>query len=1058
MKRRFLLQSTLVFFLLLCVVVYAGRILRFSGGWKLDLGGGAITTLSPETTAFLERLDGNLVITFFVSSREKMPSHLKEVEEAVRSLLTALKERAPERVDYRVIDPERSGAPGIVYAARKKASSFSVRRVLQDEHGEQNIWSSLILAYGDHPEVLIQGIENSHLPHLEELVVQHLKALERPPRPTFAVAAPPSFQLLSAFLGEYGHVLQFDLDRQPSIPLEAGVLFWMQPSVVTPEHVRQLRRFVDSGRTAILAGSAYAIGYLPEEGETRYAARLMPPAWSGLLQPFGLRPLADLLMDRNSGPVFIGDSDGSVREVEASFHLRCLPAFYNIKSFLGPGRGGLSFVAASSLEIDPRRVAKAGFQAEIVGTTTENAWVSTLPLQPFGDADIEPELLVPKQNLMVLLKSADPWKGQIFVLASASPFQDGIINQSGYAHQIFLRTLVRTFTEPGRLARIRVERLAPQSLPPLGTGARFFWRFFTVFLIPAVLIAMGARRYFRGGGTWPALGPVVWIVIRVGGALIVIALAAQLWQLSGRLYFDLTEESINTPSPLTQQTLAGQRDGLEAEFFITPKASMPPSLKGVESRVQSLLVDGGVELRKIRPHQLSLQDRHALHDRGISPFPAQRVLDDTLTDQQIWSGLRFRQDGRSVVVPRLDVRSVGHLEFLVTAALERLSRGYAPHVAVISDLPRLSPAEAMEDYHRKGLIPPGGVDVYSQVKSLLADYGYRVSYVNPRDPSLAEDVDLLLWLQPRRDSSRILLLLGEQLFRGGKAIVAMQHFNIQQRQYRGSGFQTVYWPQPQFQDLDRYLRLFGVEQVREVLMDRTRSHLDLETQVNRTAVREYDPQKVALPFLIRAVGAHFSPASAITRHLGDQLFIWGNRFAVDSERLSAASLRHQVLVTTSDQSWSYPWKGGWLSPRIFSPASFLPGRQPLALLLWGRFPPVEFREDEQGRSTLVLRDPVIPGEEGSLLLIGSSEMFKNDYLYASGFEHDQFLLNAVAGLTYGEEMAALQARHRTTRGFSFQSPAVKALWRVAVVCTGPLIFLLYGLRRYRKRCQLLRFS
>ena len=1056
MKRRFLLQSALVFLLLLGIVVYAGRILRLSGGWKLDLGGREITTLSAETAAFLERLDGNLAVTFFVSSREKMPSHLKEVEEAVRSLLATLKARAPERVDYRVIDPERSGAPGIVYAARKKASSFSVRRVLQDEHGEQKIWSSLILAYGDHPEVLIQGIENDHLLHLEELIVQHLKALTQPPRPVFAVAAPPSFQLLPAFLGEYGHVLQFDLDRQPSIPLEADVLFWMQPSVVTPEHVRQLRRFVDSGRTVILAGSAYGVGYLPEEGETRYAARPMPPAWSGLLQSFGLRPLPDLLMDRNSGPVFISDSDGSVRQVEASFHLRCLPAFYNMKSFLGPGRGGLNFVAASGLEIDPRRVAESGFQAEIVGTTTENAWVSALPLQPFGNADIEPELSVPKQNLMVLLKAIDPWKGQIFVLASASPFQDGIINQPGYAHQVFLRTLVRTFTEPGRLARIRVERPALQSLPPLGAGARFFWRFFTIFLIPTALLTLGVRRYFSGGGSWPASGPVVWIAPRVAGALVIIALAAQLWQHFGRFYFDLTEGSINTSSSLTQQTLAGQRDGLEAEFFITPKASMPPSLKKVENRVQSLLAESGVELRKIRPQQLSLRERQTLHDRGISSFSVQRVLDDTLADQQVWSGLRFQQRGRSAVIPRLDARSVDHLEFLVTAALERLARGHAPHVAVISDLPRLSPAEAMEDYHRKGLIPPGGMDVYSQVKSLLADYGYRVSYVNPRNPSLAEDVDLLLWLQPRRDSSRILLLLGEQLSRGGKAIVAMQHFNIQQRQYRGSGFQTVYWPQPQFQDLDRYLRLFGVEQVREVLMDRTRSHLDLETQVNRTAVREYDPQKVALPFLIRAVGAHFSPASTITRYLGDQLFIWGNRFAVDPERLSAVPLRHQVLITTSDQSWSYPWKGGWLSPQIFTPASYLPGRQPLVLLLRGRFPPVELQEDDQGRSTLVPRDSVLPGEDGSLLLIGSSEMFKNDHLYASGFEHDQFLLNAVAGMTYGEEMAGLQARHQTMRGFSFQRPAVKALWRFAVIWAGPLSFLLYGLRRYRKRSQSLR--
>ena len=58
-------------------------------------------------------------------------------------------------------------------------------------------------------------------------------------------------------------------------------------------------------------------------------------------------------------------------------------------------------------------------------------------------------------------------------------------------------------------------------------------------------------------------------------------------------------------------------------------------------------------------------------------------------------------------------------------------------VAVISDLPRLSPAEALEDYQKKGLIAPGGTDVYSDLKALLADYLYDVHYINPRTPSHA---------------------------------------------------------------------------------------------------------------------------------------------------------------------------------------------------------------------------------------------------------------------------------------------------------------------------------
>ena len=216
MKHRFLMRSALCFLLLLLVVVYLGRVLRHGSGWQVDPGGRQASTLAPATIDFLKNLPRNLSITFFVSARNNMPSHLKEVERSVRDLLEALRLQAPQRLDYRILDPDLSGPAGAAYAARKKASSFQVRRILQDEHAQQRIWSSLVLGYEGFPEVLIQGIENAHLPYLEELIVQNLLALERTPRPRFALSGGPTFQLLSHFLGQYGQVDQIDLEK-PSI-------------------------------------------------------------------------------------------------------------------------------------------------------------------------------------------------------------------------------------------------------------------------------------------------------------------------------------------------------------------------------------------------------------------------------------------------------------------------------------------------------------------------------------------------------------------------------------------------------------------------------------------------------------------------------------------------------------------------------------------------------------------------------------------------------------------------------------------------------------------------
>ncbi len=1039
MKRHFLLQIALAFALLLGIVAYASRLLNLTGSWTLDLAGDDIATLAPATKRYLRSLETPLSITYFATARENMPAHLKELEPQVRRLLSALRDQAPNRIDYRVIDPDQSGRAGIGYAASKRASSFSVRRVLHDEHSEQKIWSSLVIARANAPEVLVQSIEPEHLPYLEEYLIAQLQAGRAPPQPTFGVSAPPPFQLLAAFLNEAGPVVELDLNSNPIIPPEIDVLFWVQPEVVTPEHVRQLLAFLASGRSAVLAGSTYQIGYAPQEDAISYWVHHAPPAWGQLLQPFGLRPVPDLLVDKNTGPVIL-----DMGEIVAPFHLRVLPAFYNMKSFAAPGRGGLNFVAASALEVDPQAVQAKGFHAEIVGTTTESPRVLPLPTGPFTDADLAGGLPVPKQNLLVLLKPDDPWQGQLFVLASASPFQDGIINQPGYAHRVFLQNLIRTYGQPERVLRGRVEKGGPQRLVPPGALARFFWRFFAVFLVPLAFVGLGVRHYLRYSR--PSWSTDRW-GRQLGLACLVLLVGALVWRGRGP-YLDLTADQLNTPSPLLGRLLQGT--SLSAELIATHRASMPRQLKDAEDRIRTLLADCNIPLRVIRPDALTPNQQQTFAAEGLAPFPVERVLHDTLATQYVWSGLRLIDNAHTIAVPRLDQHTLHHLEFLLAAASHSLQQGRKMRVAVISDLPRLSPAEALEDYQKKGLIAPGGTDVYSDLKTLLADYLYDVHYINPRTPVMPQDIDVLVWMQPRRDSGPILLLLSQHLAQGGKAIVAMQHFNIQQRQYRGSGFQTVYWPQPQFQDLDRYLQLFGVEQLREVLFDRTQSHLDLETQVNRTAVREYDPQKVALPFLIRAVGQHYDLTSPITRHLGDQLFIWGNRFALNPAELSSAEITTQTLISTSPQAWAYSWQGGWLPPEVFAPQTYLPGPQPLAALLTGPFPEVAFTESEDGRATLQ-RVGERPRQAGTLLLIGSSEMFKNEHLLAPGFQHDQFLLNAVAYNAYGEELAALQARRPTPRGFPFQSTESKRLWRVFVVGAGPLLFLGYALYRRTRR-------
>lgn len=1049
MKTRFLILSAVRCVLLLGVVVVAGRLVERTAGGALDLGGARPGTLDAETRYALARMDGPLAISYFVSTRERMPSRFQRLEDDVRALLAALEKAALQKVHCRVLYPEISGAQGIAYAAGKGVSAFSVGQVRHDEHDERKIWSSLVLEHGQRRPVLINSVQPVHVQQLEALIREHVEALHRPPRPVFAVAAARGCRSLKRALAEYGEVVSLDLARDPRIPREADVLFWVQPRAGTPAHRRALADFVASGRSAVLAGSSYGTEYLASDGDLLFRFQRYGSAWSDLLRPLGIKPIPDLLLDR-SGPLSVRGRGGRVRELDAPFHLRCLPAQCDFRPLAGPARGGLAFRAASALELDAVRVREAGYRPEVLATTTGAARAMALRHEPLPATALEGGQPVGRRNLMVLLTSTDPLAGRILVLGSSSPFQDVIFEQPGYAHAAFLRTLVRTFAAPEALAQARADKRQPPALSPPGQGQRVLWRLLTVAAVPLAFLVVGMGRLLqaeRGGPVRAVLRFGGWVAAGVCG----LAAMGHAVSLTAAPRWDMTRGRLNEPSPVLREQLATRAGKLRVELHVSPRAERPRGLKQVESRLRSVLDPAGVQLAVSHPEHASAAVRAQLARAGLTPLPVEQVRHDSVFTRQVWCGLRLRQNERVAVIPHLDERALRHLDFLVAAALQRLERSDWPRVELIAEPPRLSPAEAMEDYHRRSLIPPAGTDVYSQLKRLLTDYGYRVAYVDPRKPRFVADADLLLWLQPRRDCTSIIAHLAQHLHQGGNAMVAVQHFNIQQRQYRGLGFQTVYWPQPQFPDLNPYLAQLGVTQVREVLMDRTRSHAVLETQVNRSAVREYDPQKVALPFLIRGVAAHYSGSSPITRRLGDLLFIWANRFTLEPERMRHMGLAADTLITTSADSWSYDWSGGWLPPEAFSATEPLHGPQPLLLDVRGRFPAVTANTDDTGRPrwTAVPSTPAV--ETGRLILSGCAQMFTDQRLFAAGFDHDQLLLNCVAALTYGPELAELQARSTAPRGFAPPPAEAKALWRLFAIGGGPLAFGLIALARLAAR-------
>ena len=1085
--------------LLLLVEVFLVRVVRHLDAPRLEMGRARLSRLDAATRKRLESLADQVFITYYTSERSRMPSRMRGVEMGVTDLLEAMRKASGGRLDYQVLDPD-SDADLARYAAQKGVAPFRARSVERDAYSERTIWSTLAIAHGPRPESVMNGIGPEHLPRLQSLILEYLEQMERPRKPIIALASTGGSSELAAALAAKAEVRTIDLTPGREIPSDVDVLFWLNPREAGPERIREVHRFLDAGRSVVVAGGEMTGEVSEGAGGPVLAVRAAGPNLEGLLSSFGLRPRRGLFLDKNSGQVAYKD-----QRLEAPFLLRSNAYCQNFRGLRGQPNGNLLFLLPTPLALDAERLRDAGLTAQVLVTSSENTAAAPVPAGPMPIAALSPEKWepAPKEPMMVLLRPDDPWKGLLVACAAATPFEDRFFKEEGTAHGRLLQTLLENLAPLSRLVIDRAGILPVEPLPEMSWTGRLAARGLCVLLFPAMLLGVA---FFRGALTRRA-GPAPPRGRWVGADLLkgALALAAVLVAAAGAgltgLRLDLTRGSVNRLSPTTR-ALAGRARGagaISVEKVFSSSDRLPPELRPHLKRLDSMIGElkrAGAQLAvsSIHPEDLGEDGRASLSASGIEPVKVSTREEEVTTVRTVWSALRLSARGRSEVIKLPDAASFEDLEFRLAFALWRLETGRRPLVAFAGDSPRLSPAEAHEQYQTQGLFAPMGTDVYSLARDLLESSGFRVAHVNSREPVLPKDPDLLVWLQPRRPVEKMFEAATRYLHQGGRMLLAAQHFNIQGRQFRGSKpdpFKIVYWPQPQTPDVERYyFHDLGIDLVREVLFDDLKTAITSESQVNRAVSRpDFERQDSALPFLIRASAANFAPRSVYTEGAGDQGFIWGAFLRLDEKRLTELGIRATTLITTSERAWSFAWKGGWIPDDLLLGPPAGPdgrpawlGRVPLAALFEGIFPIWEKPKEEApkdagaapagpaaaagppgGPSTpgtsapappapspaVADSSPAVaaapPGRDGKLLFIGCSEMFKNHRLKVPGFRADHLLLDAAAALSLGDELAAVASRRPVPRGCDYVEPGARLRWRLLVIGAGPAALIALGL-------------
>ena len=183
---------------------------------------------------------------------------------------------------------------------------------------------------------------------------------------------------------------------------------------------------------------------------------------------------------------------------------------------------------------------------------------------------------------------------------------------------------------------------------------------------------------------------------------------------------------------------------------------------------------------------------------------------------------------------------------------------------------------------------------------------------------------------------------------------------------------------------------------------------------------------------------------SITSQLSPILYLWGSALTLDRSVAEAHHLKAQVLMRSSDESWTISSQQiDSLSPKLRPRSGDPRGPFPLAVLLEGTFPD----PFPSARSS-----PLTPAP-GKLFVIGAVTPFQEQLIKNGGHAH--LLLNAIDALTLGEDLIRIRAKEPMDRSIGSVSSGAKAWWRFFVSLLVPLGIACAGWARllWRKRAK-----
>lgn len=523
---------------------------------RWDITEGRFHTISDTSLQILKDLKVPVKVKYYVSPADHMPTVLKTLERDVADKLEEFKIASDQKFGYQVIHIET--ALGEDEALKETLRNqriipFQIESIRRDEVGVKLVYSALLIEYKEKPSEIIPRVLPGTLHDMEYQLLSRIQKMTLEEKPVIAVHAPLREEELPAGLSEMlegSEQVQKDvvddfktatllirnngyqarriaLTKDSPIPEKASTLILFNPGALAPRQRYEINRFLYEGGSVVLAAQGFHFTFRREEGGVVAEPKKLDLNVNRLIEKWGVKINEDVLLDESSEVISVmtGHRIGPFAlqmPVELPNQIIVDESMMNRTTSLTNRIPTVFYLWGSALDIDEAVLEEQGLKKTVLFSSSARSW----KMANKGNVNLTPQnTKYPAEGskgefpLAVLLegrfadafggKEAPPWEegeaagetslgeagtGKLLIVGCSKAFSEELIKNAGNIN--FFANVVDGFALGEDLIKIRAKRVLSRDIRPLSNAEKVWYRFFTVGLIPLVLLGATVTRMF----------------------------------------------------------------------------------------------------------------------------------------------------------------------------------------------------------------------------------------------------------------------------------------------------------------------------------------------------------------------------------------------------------------------------------------------------------------------------------------------------------------------------------------------------------------------------------